>query len=166
MPTPSPAFSLNVTGACAKFFPAHQDTLRAKTQNYHLNIWFQDLSVYESDLVPDFLKFLNYESSNLTTFFVQFQWQHFDYVLYVLYLLVFVEDWKLVLLDDALGEFGWEVPPIDFSVNSLSAPKKHLLLAKALAGYKPMLVNRWLVDYDYGELNPSAFVMIHMDRKR
>jgi hypothetical protein len=63
------------------------EILKHKTKDFNLYLWFSDIPIYDMQVVPQFLKYINFSFSNYSYFATTSEFA-FDYIIYAFYLLL------------------------------------------------------------------------------
>jgi hypothetical protein len=92
------------------FSKEHQEILKKETDNYTLYIWWSNLPVYKKEHLPDFFDKVNYDNIN---------WNHFDYILYQYYLVLY-HNFKILNADTSLLTLYLPFTTIEYETNQLN----------------------------------------------
>lgn len=78
----------DVNNAVKRFFKEEDlEILKRKTKDFNLYVWFSDIPIYDMQVVPRFLRYINFSLSTYRQFACVTEWA-FDYIIYAFYLLV------------------------------------------------------------------------------
>jgi hypothetical protein len=80
--------------------------LREKNKDFQFYFWFSDLCVYESNIVQNFLKYIDF--NNYISFKNQINFFVFDYISYIYYCMIYY-DWNGINIKDYEIQRNWSL---------------------------------------------------------
>lgn len=141
---------INKSSSC--FFnncPEYLNKLNNITGNFDIYFWFSDIPIYDMEILPEYLKFIDFE--DYSSFINKIDWYCFDYISYCYYCFLF-KDYSLLNIKEynITREWSLESMPIETYKNVYNN-----------IGYMPL----WVIQNTYNEnkdfLDTHAAIMYY-----